>query len=413
MKPKVHELLKKTNMSVSKNINIALILFVSAVTILSCSKWDDYKKYTANGETIYTGKMDSVKIYPGRLRVKMTGLLPADPKITRCKITWNEGKDSVVYPITKGTGIDSFKQIMNVPEGVTSFKIQTFDATGNGSLIVNATGIAYGPKYESGLSNRPVARAELLTNGNAEITWDSFDTTSGAKATIISYTTNSNTTASVTVPLNQTVTSLPDFKGGTSISLITRYLPVPAVIDTFYSAPQTVGVMYDITALYIVNAGINFANSDGGTGRWRTPANWTTTADVRNGGGDIGGLDAGAWLPSTALSIEAWWGMTAVPNGKIYQTFTLPAGKYTFIATAGDCSTGGAKYVTVAAGSMLPDFANIATAAIVYKSIDKFADNKLNFTLTSPTQVAVGIQSNMPAEGNFMKVFKVRLYGTP
>ncbi|HEX6430638.1 MAG TPA: DUF4998 domain-containing protein [Niastella sp.] len=396
-----------------KKIKILLMLFVWAVTIVSCSKWDDYTKYTADGETTYTGKLDSVKIYSGRLRVKMTGLLPADPKITRCKITWNNGKDSTEYSINKGIGIDSFTKIMNVPEGVNSFKIQTFDATGNGSMIVNAIGTAYGPKYESGLGNRPVARAELLTNGNAEVTWDLFDTTSGAKATVISYTTTSNTIAKVTVPLNQAITTLPNFKAGTSISLVTQYLPVSTAIDTFYCAAQSVGVMYDITSLYIVNAGINFANSDGGTDRWRTPANWTTTADVRNGGNDIGGLDAGSWLPSTALSLEAWWGMTAIPNGKIYQTFTLPAGKYTFIATAGDCSTGGTKYITVAAGSVLPDIGNVAASAIVYKSIDKNVDNKLNFTLTSATQVAVGLQAGMPAEGNYMKVFKVRLYGTP
>ena len=396
-----------------KKIKIVLILFVWAVTIVSCSKWDDYTKYTADGETTYTGKLDSVKIYSGRLRVKMTGLLPADPKITRCKITWNNGKDSTEYSINKGIGIDSFTKIMNVPEGVNSFKIQTFDATGNGSMVVNAIGTAYGPKYESGLGNRPVARAELLTNGNAEVTWDLFDTTSGAKATVISYTTTSNTIAKVTVPLSQAITTLPNFKGGTSISLVTQYLPVSTAIDTFYCTAQSVGVMYDITSLYIVNAGINFANSDGGTDRWRTPANWTTTADVRNGGNDIGGLDAGSWLPSTALSLEAWWGMTAIPNGKIYQTFTLPAGKYTFIATAGDCSTGGTKYITVAAGSVLPDIGNVAASAIVYKSIDKNVDNKLNFTLTSATQVAVGMQAGMAAEGNYMKVFKVRLYGTP
>jgi len=396
-----------------KNINIVLILFVLAATIVSCSKWDDYKKYTANGETTYTGKLDSVKIYSGRLRVKVTGLLPADPKIARCKITWNDGKDSAVYTITKGAGIDSFNKIIAVPEGVSSFKIQTFDATGNGSLIVNATGTAYGPKYESGLANRPVARAELLTNGNAEVTWDSFDTTSGAKATVISYTTTTNTTASVTVPVSQAVTTLPNFKGGTSISLITKYLPVPTAIDTFYAAAQTVGVMYDVTSFYIGNAGTGFTNSDGGTNRWQTPAVWTTTADVRNGGSNIGGLDAGSWLPSNALSIEAWWGMSAVPNGKIYQSFVLPAGKYTFIATAGDCSSGGTKYVTVAAGSMLPDINNVSATAIVYKTIDKYTDNKLNFTLAAPTQVSVGMQSNMLAEGNYMKVFKVRLYGTP
>jgi hypothetical protein len=395
-----------------KKVNSIIILFVLAVTTVCCSKWDDYKKYTATGETTYTGKMDSVKIYPGRLRVKLTGLLPADPNITQCKISWN-GNDSIVYAITKGTGVDTFNKIINVPEGVNSFTIQTFDARGNGSLITNAVGAAYGPKYESGLVNRPVARAEVLSNGSAQVTWDNFDTTSGAKNTVISYTTSSNATAKVTIPVSEAITTLPNFKAGTSIILATQYVPVVTAIDSFYSAAQTVGVMYDITSQYIPNAGINFTNSDGGNGRWQTPANWTTTADVRNGGNDIGGLDAGSWLPSNALSIEAWWGMTPIPNGKVYQTFTLPAGKYTFIATAGDCSSGGTKYVTVASGSMLPDIGNVPTAALAYKTIDKYADNKLNFTLTGPTQVSVGIQAGMTAEGNYMKVFKVRLYGTP
>jgi len=395
-----------------KKINLILFLFVWAVTTVCCSKWDDYKKYTAAGESTYTGKMDSITIYPGKLRVKMTGLLPADPNISLVKIKWN-GNDSIQYNIIKSTGIDSFNKIINVPEGVNSFTIQTFDARGNSSSITNAIGTAYGPKYESGLTNRPVARAELLTNGFAEITWDNFDTTTGAKNTVITYTTNSNTTSKVSVPLSQAVTELPDFKGGTSISLVTQYVPVPIAIDTFYSAAQLVGVMYDVTSQYIQNAGINFTNSDGGTARWQTPAIWTTTADVRNGGNDIGGLDAGSWLPSNALSLEAWWNMTAITNGKIYQTFTLPAGKYTFIATAGDCSSGGTKYVTVAAGSSLPDIGNVPAAAIAYKSIEKYTDNKLNFTLAVATQVAVGIQGAMTAEGNYMKVFKVRLYGTP
>src|SRR4051812_22097328 len=111
-----------------KKINIVLILFVLAVTTVCCSKWDDYKKYTTTGEITYTGKMDSVKIYPGKLRIKMTGLLPADPNITRCKIKWNSGNDSIEYNITKSTGVDTFNKIINVPEGVNSFTVQTFDA---------------------------------------------------------------------------------------------------------------------------------------------------------------------------------------------------------------------------------------------------------------------------------------------
>jgi hypothetical protein len=401
--------LKQMKKNTTKLSLIIMLMFVLA----ACSKWDDYKKYTEAGETIYSGKIDSVKTYPGNQRIKITGLLPADPKIAKAKISWNDGKDSIVYAITKGPGIDTFSKIVPVPEGIYNFTIQTFDAVGNSSMKVNASGTAYGPKYESGLTNRAVNRAELMTSGKAELAWDNLDAASGALGTWVRYTKVGDAVDSVFVPLTESLTSLDNFKPGTSVVLRTQYLPKPNSIDTFSSTSQTVGVMYDVTAQYILNAGINFANSDGGTGRWQTPADWITTADVRNGGGDVGGLDNGGWLPSKALSLEAWWGMPEIPNGKIYQSFTLPAGKYTLVVTAGDCSDGGTKYITVAAGTTLPDIGNVQTSSIVFKNITKWADNKLNFTLASATQVALGLQAGMKAEGNFMKVFKVRLYLTP
>lgn len=401
-----------------KSINFATALLLLSISVASCSKWDDYKQYTSNGETSYTGKMESINIYPGRLRVKLTGLLPADPKISRVRVTWNNGADSAVYSITKGPGVDTFSRIINVPEGIVNFNVRTYDAQGNRSVVVNATGTAYGPKYEAGLTNRPVAKAEVLANGNAEITWDVFDTTTGARGTWISYSHANNAADSVFVPLSQSVTTLPSFKAGTAITIRTRYLPVPASIDTFYAATQVVGVLYDITSQYIQNAGINFSNSAGAnTDRWQTPAIWTTTADVRNGPNGIGGIDNAGSLPSKALSIEAGYGLPAVNNGKIYQSFTLPAGKYTLVATTGDASTTGTKYITVAPGNALPDIANVTSGALVYKLFDKYTDNRLDFTLATTTQVSVGMQALMTNigsnSGSWMKVFKFRLYGTP
>jgi hypothetical protein len=32
---------------------LSIALLIMAVTVSSCSKWDDYKKYTAGGEIIY------------------------------------------------------------------------------------------------------------------------------------------------------------------------------------------------------------------------------------------------------------------------------------------------------------------------------------------------------------------------
>ena len=389
-------------------IKYAAIVIILVTALISCSKWDDYKKFNSNGETLYTGKLDSPKVATGRLRVKLMGILPADPKIVQCKVSWNEGTDSAVYAISKSAKIDTFSRIIKVPEGVYNFKVQTFDASRNASLVTMTTGIALGPKYESGLANRPVESAEVLNNGSALITWGAFDTSTGAKGTWVNYTKNTNQVDSVFVLNNAATTTIANFKAGTSIALRTLYRPVTS-IDDFFADRQTVSVMYDVTSTYFKNFGPNFANSDGGSGRWRTPADWITTADVRNAGNNLGGLDAGSWLPSNALSIEAGWGLPAVTNGKVYQTFTLPAGKYIFIVTSGDCSNGGTKYITVGRGSALPDIGSVQSEAITYKLIARFSDNKLSFTLSTTTQVSMGIQAAMPANENLLKVFKVKL----
>jgi hypothetical protein len=104
--------------------------------------------------------------------------------------------------------------------------------------------------------------------------------------------------------------------------------------------------------------------------------------------------------------------MPAIPNGKIYQTFTLPAGKYVLTVTAGD-TNGSPEYITVATGSTLPDIGNVPAQALAYTTITKKSDNILNFTLANATPVAIGLQAGILAEGNFLKVFQVRLMRYP
>jgi hypothetical protein len=79
-----------------KNTRFLLAAGLVTSTLLSCTKWDDYKKYTADGEIIYAGKLDSVKVLSGKNRVRVVGKLNADPKISSVKIFWNQNADSLV-----------------------------------------------------------------------------------------------------------------------------------------------------------------------------------------------------------------------------------------------------------------------------------------------------------------------------
>lgn len=401
-----------------KKINIAFALLFLLAAMFSCSKWDDYKDYTAAGETFYTGKLDSVKIFSGRSRVKITGLLPADPKITSAKITWNNGADSAVYPISKGVGIDTFSKIINVPEGVSSFKIRTYDAAGNVSMVVTATGTAFGPKYESGLVNRPVASAELQTNGNATVTWGAFDTTVGAQGTWISYTRTNNATDSVYVPVRQAVTTLPGLKAGTPIATRTTYLPAPTAIDSFYAASQTRSVRSDVTSLYLSNTGPGFQRATF-DGRWGTlAAPWITNAAAKNKGGVNGGYS------SDEGGVINWetWGNTPVTNGIIYQATSapLPAGSYTVSFNEySEIQANSSVYcVAAAGGNGIPVLANLSTAlgsvqlyngATVGATTPNATDTRsFTFTLSTPQVVSIGFLGNMVGSGNPGSYFQVK-----
>ncbi|OQP66515.1 hypothetical protein A3860_13600 [Niastella vici] len=390
-----------------------LILGIIAVTA-ACRKMDDYKdKYLSSGSITYAGKIDSVKAHPGDGRIMLSGLLIADPKITELRIYWNNYADSFKLPITRTPNVDTIKAFLNkMEEGVKTYTLVTFDKYGNRSVAVTITGRVYGDVYRSLLLNRTI-KDGLFVGDSVSLEWNVLDASTGALGCELQYTDKSNNLQKLFVKRTDTRTVLTNYQYGTKFSYRTLFLPDSLAIDTFYSKYQDVEVKADITSFYIKNAGTNFANSDGGNGRWQTPADWTTTDDVRNGGNNIGGLDAAGWLPSKALSLEAWWGMTPIPNGKIYQTFTLPAGKYALIVTAGDCSTGGTKYITVAQGTSLPDIGNVPAQALAYTLINKYTDNTLSFTLTGSSPVAIGLQAGMTAEGNYMKAFKVRLMRYP
>src|SRR3546814_15275803 len=65
-----------------------------------------------------TGRVDSVETFAGYKRVGLSWLLISDPKITYCKIVWNNGADSIRIPVTRSNGIDTIRTVVdNLAEG--------------------------------------------------------------------------------------------------------------------------------------------------------------------------------------------------------------------------------------------------------------------------------------------------------
>jgi hypothetical protein len=211
-----------------------LTALLAAIILLSCSKWDDYKKYTANGEIIYTGKLDSVKAWSGKNRVRITGKFNSDPKITAVKIIWNNKMDSLVYEVKGGLAGNVFDQIFPMPESVTTFTVYTYDADGNRSVPVYVVGKSFGDSYRRTINNRFITSlVYTAANDSTTINWDAALAT--AVQTEVKYPKNpTGDTVMVITPAKQSRTALPGFNWQTSkFTYRTIYMPDSTSIDTF------------------------------------------------------------------------------------------------------------------------------------------------------------------------------------
>jgi len=386
------------------------ILFCSILA--SCAKMDDYKKFAEGGEISYTGKLDSVRINSGKYRVILNGLFLADPKVKKCVVYWNNKADSVVVPITRTANVDTLKLVItNINEGVQNFVIYTYDADGNKSIPVYKTGRVYGDRYQSTLANRGINSAFTNETGVSTIEWGGMDRVSGVFATEVIYTDNANAEKKVRVPIDVNNYVLPNFKEKGTIKYRTLFLPDTLSVDTFYTAYTDMYIpkfsKVDVTSTYLKNVGPGIVASSMSGTRWGVLRDWITSASVKNASGTVGGFENKS---GGVISFEAGWGLPNVTDGKIYQTIDLPAGNYRFEIVMTDFNTGGSRYLAVAAGSTLPNVADITSGSIAFSS---FESKMLNFTLDTDKQVSLGFAATLSGSANagmYAKIPSVKLF---
>ncbi|MBO9674083.1 MAG: DUF5013 domain-containing protein [Sphingobacteriaceae bacterium] len=389
-----------------RKLTVSALLICVAGVYSACTKQDDFKKFVAGGEISYTGKLDSVKMYSGDSRVVLKGLFLADPKVVSCKVFWNNKKDSIVIPVVKKNIVDTLNYSIPIStEGLQNFTIYTYDKAGNKSIPVYANARSYGDRYKASLSNRGISTAVKGTDGNATIQWLGMDKLTGVFTTELQYTNSSNTLVTVRTPIDSTKTILKNYKSGSTFKYRTLFLPDTNCVDTFkvaYSA--NLSVDEDMTSLLSNTGPFVRATYDGS--RWGTLAGWTTSAGAKNiNNNQYGGYELRSGVG--VLSFESGWGInTPVTNGLIYQTITLPAGRYTFRLSGIDQNSGGSRYIAVAAGNTLPNVTDIPAAAIAYANI---ADGELNFSLTQQTTVSIGFAVSIDNSGQYIKVKTVKL----
>ncbi|WP_212006468.1 DUF4998 domain-containing protein [Chitinophaga sp. HK235] len=227
----------------------SLLLGAVIVAFSACTKMDDtYKQFLEGGEIIYTGRVDSLKVFPGKNRVLLSWYLVSDPKITKCRVFWNQRTDSAEVAVKRTGGVDTVKLLLDkLPENIYTFQVYTYDNAGHSSVKEEAIGNVYGDAYTATLSNRPVRSAKYdATKKETTIWW--FGVNNQVVKVEVVYT----NTAGVQTTLTQMADSvpalprdpmefraslkLPGYQAGTPFKYRTAYKPVKIAIDTFYTA---------------------------------------------------------------------------------------------------------------------------------------------------------------------------------
>jgi len=163
------------------------------------------------------------------------------------------------------------------------------------------------------------------------------------------------------------------------------------------------GEATDVTATYLKNYKAPFLTGSGyvnGTSRFKKLAMGTTASPwvqensiVKDGVTTEFYVDANY---SDFMTLHTTWDgfATGVKNLKIYQTVTLPAGAYEFGSWSSSGTNPNSNYLVAAEGTGLPDYGDLATAALGYSP----SSSSCKFILKEQTPVSLGIVSNMSGQ---------------
>lgn len=225
-----------------KAVKYFACIVVLAATLVACSKMDaTYVDFIKKGSITYVGTPDSLKVYPGKNRLKLEWLL-SDPSATRVKIYWNNKSDSLDIPVSADPQTNKMSVWLDdLREGSYSFDITFYDKDNNRSVVTNAIGKVYGDIYVNTLLSRPV-KSGIFVNDTVTVTWGAADIT--VIGTELNYTDKDGQDHTVLTPTDVVTTRLPNYSMAAyeTFKYRTLYVPDSLAIDTFYTPYQTVKV---------------------------------------------------------------------------------------------------------------------------------------------------------------------------
>lgn len=177
----------------------------------------------------------------------------------------------------------------------------------------------------------------------------------------------------------------------------------------------------DVSSDYLTNYEAPFASTGNvfnttNPNRFVELADWKTENIVEETTGHKTGAHVDKQKDNNFAITTKWDGFSdKLTNHKVYQTITLPAGAYKFTAYYGKYEgQADGTFLVAAPGNTLPDTENLADLALGYKNMDSknsAAFNTVTFLVTEPTEVSLGILSNLTGQSCLsLSKFSLEMY---
>ena len=211
-----------------KIINLLLIVIVIGY-ISSCKDMSSiYEEFVVPNGLKYPQRPDSLKIYAGFNKLRLSWLKAKDPSITHAYIYWNNYHDSLRVDIPQNSDT-IFVDVDNMNEGTYTFHVKTFDKQGNSSIPTEITGTSYGDNYLMSATDRTYSSALRDAQFNGTISWN--NKTPDLMYSEVRYKTNTGETKTVRITATESTLILPNIKPGEYFEYRSVFLP-PNGIDS-------------------------------------------------------------------------------------------------------------------------------------------------------------------------------------
>jgi len=213
---------------------IWICVMLASIGYFGCSNINDlHDQYLQRGETIYMGPVDSIKLFPGNNRIKIS-YRNYDPKVGKLMVYWDFRKGSAQFDVSVNNLGEEVEVIVpDLQEKQYTFELVTTNPVGqHPSIPVYISGPVYGSKYRATLNNRKINGATFIQETNTvTIEWASvLEAMVGVE---LLYRNSSDKETVLEVP-NKDARTIFDDIGKVEIQYRTKYLPENC-IDTFYT----------------------------------------------------------------------------------------------------------------------------------------------------------------------------------